>query len=114
MALGYAGVALAVLALMLPSVLVMKSRKQHPDAAWQVAEGPGGDLAVGEAGGHLLGGAVDAGALFVWCVDDAGDLVGDEVEPVFEGDAHGGVVGGSSEPPVDVGDRPAIEGGGEE
>jgi tyrosine-specific transport protein len=29
MALGYAGVALAVLALMLPSLLVMKSRKQH-------------------------------------------------------------------------------------
>jgi hypothetical protein len=32
MALGYAGVALAVLALMLPALLVMKSRKQHPDA----------------------------------------------------------------------------------
>jgi tyrosine-specific transport protein len=31
MALGYAGVALAVLALMLPSLLVMKSRKQHPE-----------------------------------------------------------------------------------
>ncbi|EOF4705197.1 MAG: tyrosine transporter TyrP [Klebsiella huaxiensis] len=39
MALGYAGVALAVLALMLPSLLVMKSRKQHPDAAWRVAGG---------------------------------------------------------------------------
>jgi tyrosine-specific transport protein len=37
MALGYAGVALAVLALMLPSLLVMKSRKQHPDAPWRVA-----------------------------------------------------------------------------
>ena len=39
MALGYAGVALAVLALMLPALLVMKSRKQHPDAAWRVAGG---------------------------------------------------------------------------
>ncbi|MEZ7213428.1 tyrosine transporter TyrP [Klebsiella spallanzanii] len=39
MALGYAGVALAVLALMLPSLLVMKSRQQHPDAAWRVAGG---------------------------------------------------------------------------
>lgn len=39
MALGYAGVALAVLALMLPSLLVMKSRKQHPDAPWRVAGG---------------------------------------------------------------------------
>ncbi|MFQ9622888.1 MAG: aromatic amino acid transport family protein [Enterobacteriaceae bacterium] len=37
MALGYAGVALAVLALMLPSLLVMTSRKQHPDAPWRVA-----------------------------------------------------------------------------
>lgn len=39
MALGYAGVALAVLALMLPSMLVMKSRQQHPDAPWRVAGG---------------------------------------------------------------------------
>ena len=39
MALGYAGVALAVLALMLPSLLVMKSRQQHPNAAWRVAGG---------------------------------------------------------------------------
>lgn len=39
MALGYAGVALAVLALMLPSLLVMKSRQQHPDAVWRVAGG---------------------------------------------------------------------------
>ncbi|HEJ8427862.1 TPA: tyrosine transporter TyrP [Klebsiella oxytoca] len=39
MALGYAGVALAVLALMLPSLLVMKSRQQHPDAPWRVAGG---------------------------------------------------------------------------
>jgi tyrosine-specific transport protein len=39
MALGYAGVALAVLALMLPSLLVMKSRQQHPDATWRVAGG---------------------------------------------------------------------------
>ncbi|MFS6931721.1 tyrosine transporter TyrP [Klebsiella oxytoca] len=39
MALGYAGVALAVLALMLPSLLVMKSRQQHPDASWRVAGG---------------------------------------------------------------------------
>lgn len=39
MALGYAGVALAVLALMLPYLLVMKSRQQHPDAAWRVAGG---------------------------------------------------------------------------
>ena len=39
MALGYAGVALAVLALMLASLLVMKSRQQHPDAPWRVAGG---------------------------------------------------------------------------
>ncbi len=39
MALGYAGVALAVLALMLPALLVMKSRRQHPQAAWRVAGG---------------------------------------------------------------------------
>ena len=39
MALGYAGVALAVLALMLPSLLVMKSRQQNPDAPWRVAGG---------------------------------------------------------------------------
>ncbi len=39
MALGYAGVALAVLAFMLPSLLVMKSRQQHPDAPWRVAGG---------------------------------------------------------------------------
>ncbi len=36
MALGYAGVALAVLALMLPAMLVMKSRRLHPQAAWRV------------------------------------------------------------------------------
>lgn len=39
MALGYAGVALAVLALLVPSMLVWQSRKQHVDAAWQVAGG---------------------------------------------------------------------------
>ncbi|TLV20548.1 tyrosine transporter TyrP [Klebsiella indica] len=39
MALGYAGVALAVLALMLPALLAIKSRRQHPDAAWRVAGG---------------------------------------------------------------------------
>ena len=39
MALGYAGVALAVLALMLPSMLVWQSRKRHPSATWQVAGG---------------------------------------------------------------------------
>ena len=39
MALGYAGVALAVLALMLPAMLVMKSRRLHPQAAWRVAGG---------------------------------------------------------------------------
>ncbi|MGC6113717.1 tyrosine transporter TyrP [Klebsiella aerogenes] len=43
MALGYAGVALAVLALMLPSLLVMKSRKLHPQAIWRV---PGGSIAL--------------------------------------------------------------------
>ncbi len=43
MALGYAGVALAVLALMLPSLLVMKSRKLHPQATWRV---PGGSIAL--------------------------------------------------------------------
>ncbi|PLM80096.1 tyrosine transporter TyrP, partial [Klebsiella variicola] len=39
MALGYAGVALAVLALMLPALLAMKSRRQHPQAAWRVVGG---------------------------------------------------------------------------
>ncbi|MGK0599362.1 tyrosine transporter TyrP [Yokenella regensburgei] len=39
MALGYAGVALAVLALVIPALLVMKSRKLHPTAAWRVAGG---------------------------------------------------------------------------
>ncbi|MGR7810153.1 tyrosine transporter TyrP [Klebsiella aerogenes] len=43
MALGYAGVALAVLALMLPSLLVMKSRKLPPQATWRV---PGGSIAL--------------------------------------------------------------------
>ncbi|MGY5356779.1 tyrosine transporter TyrP [Cronobacter dublinensis] len=38
MALGYAGVALAVLALLLPAMLAWQSRKRHP-AAWQVAGG---------------------------------------------------------------------------
>ncbi|EOC1017248.1 tyrosine transporter TyrP [Cronobacter sakazakii] len=38
MALGYAGVALAVLALLLPSLLAWQSRKRHP-AGWQVAGG---------------------------------------------------------------------------
>ena len=32
MALGYAGVALAVLALIMPALLVMKSRREHPQA----------------------------------------------------------------------------------
>ena len=39
MALGYAGVALAVLALLVPSMLVWQSRKQHADAKWRVAGG---------------------------------------------------------------------------
>ncbi|MDQ4428366.1 tyrosine transporter TyrP [Yokenella regensburgei] len=39
MALGYAGVALAVLALVIPALLVIKSRKLHPTAAWRVAGG---------------------------------------------------------------------------
>ncbi|ADO48144.1 tyrosine transporter TyrP [[Enterobacter] lignolyticus] len=39
MALGYAGVALAVLALIVPSLLAMKSRQRHPGAAWRVAGG---------------------------------------------------------------------------
>lgn len=43
MALSYAGVALAVLALIVPSLLVMKSRQQHPDARWRV---PGGTSAL--------------------------------------------------------------------
>ncbi|EPP6257864.1 tyrosine transporter TyrP [Cronobacter sakazakii] len=38
MALGYAGVALAVLALLLPALLAWQSRKRHP-AGWQVAGG---------------------------------------------------------------------------
>jgi len=39
MALGYAGVALAVLALLVPSMLVWQSRKQHAGATWRVAGG---------------------------------------------------------------------------
>ncbi len=39
MALGYAGVALAVLALIMPALLVMKSRREHPQATWRVAGG---------------------------------------------------------------------------
>ncbi|CBG88713.1 tyrosine transporter TyrP [Citrobacter rodentium] len=39
MALGYAGVALAVLALIIPSLLAWRSRKQNPQAAYRV---PGG------------------------------------------------------------------------
>jgi len=39
MALGYAGVALAVLALIIPSLLAMKSRQEHPQAAYRVAGG---------------------------------------------------------------------------
>jgi hypothetical protein len=43
MALGYAGVALAVLALLLPSMLAWQSRKQHPEGAYRV---PGGKPAL--------------------------------------------------------------------
>lgn len=39
MALSYAGVALAVLALIVPALLAMKSRRQHPEARWRVAGG---------------------------------------------------------------------------
>ena len=39
MALSYAGVALAVLALIVPSLLAMKSRREHPQANWRVAGG---------------------------------------------------------------------------
>ncbi len=43
MALGYAGVALAVLALLLPSLLVWQSRKHHPEGNYRV---PGGKPAL--------------------------------------------------------------------
>ncbi|MFU0893196.1 aromatic amino acid transport family protein, partial [Kluyvera sichuanensis] len=39
MALGYAGVALAVLALIIPSLLTMQSRKHHPEGGYRVAGG---------------------------------------------------------------------------
>jgi tyrosine-specific transport protein len=39
MALGYAGVALSVLALLLPSLLAWKSRQQHPQQGYRVAGG---------------------------------------------------------------------------
>lgn len=39
MALGYAGVALAVLALLVPSMLAWQSRKRTPESAWRVAGG---------------------------------------------------------------------------
>ncbi len=39
MALGYAGVALAVLALLIPAMLVWQCRKQSPQAGYRVAGG---------------------------------------------------------------------------
>ncbi|MEO3988238.1 tyrosine transporter TyrP [Pseudocitrobacter cyperus] len=39
MALGYAGVALAVLALIIPALLTMQSRKHHPQSGYRVAGG---------------------------------------------------------------------------
>jgi len=39
MALGYARVALAVLALLVPSMLAWQSRKQTPESAWRIAGG---------------------------------------------------------------------------
>ena len=39
MALGYAGVALSILALLLPSLLAWKSRQQHPQQGYRVAGG---------------------------------------------------------------------------
>lgn len=39
LALGYAGVALAILALIVPSMLVWQSRRQHPERAFKVAGG---------------------------------------------------------------------------
>ena len=39
MALGYAGVALAVLALLIPSLLAWQSRKRFPETTWRVAGG---------------------------------------------------------------------------
>ncbi|KMK17280.1 tyrosine transporter TyrP [Pluralibacter gergoviae] len=39
LALSYAGVALAVLALIVPSLLAMKSRRLHPQARWRVVGG---------------------------------------------------------------------------
>lgn len=39
MALGYAGVALAVLALIIPSLLTLQSRKHHPQGGYRVAGG---------------------------------------------------------------------------
>jgi tyrosine-specific transport protein len=39
MALGYAGVALAVLALLIPSMLAWQSRKHNPQANYRVAGG---------------------------------------------------------------------------
>ena len=41
--LAYGGGAVAVLALMLPALLGMKSRKLHPQATWRV---PGGSIAL--------------------------------------------------------------------
>ena len=52
MALGYAGVALAVLALLIPSMLAWQSRKHNPQANYRVAGGapalalPGGGIKV--------------------------------------------------------------------
>jgi tyrosine-specific transport protein len=39
LALGYAGVALAVLALIIPSLLAMQSRKRNPQSGYRVAGG---------------------------------------------------------------------------
>ena len=68
MALGYAGVAFAVLALMLPAMPVMTSRQLHPQAAWRVAGGaPVLWLVILSWSGHVvIQVALGAGSSRVW------------------------------------------------
>lgn len=53
-ALGYAAIALAVLALLLPAIMVYLSRQRHPDASYQVKGGNLGLLLVGSSGVGII------------------------------------------------------------
>ena len=57
---------------------------------------PAGDLAVGQAGSHLLRGAEHAAALFLRSGDDAGHLIGSQRVSVIAQDLDRGVITGAS------------------